>query len=86
MVDEAWEKKGRVKMVVMALDYSKAFDSVDRRRLVETMVTYKINPLVINLIARLYSGDETVLTIGGKEVKMKLKAGIRQGCPAFSFI
>ena len=86
MVEEAWRKKGRVKMVVMALDFSKAFDSVDRKKLVETMISYKINPLVINLIAKLYSGDETILTIGGKEVRLKLNAGIRQGCPASALL
>ena len=67
-------------MVVMALDFRKAFDIVDRKGLVETMVRFKINPLIINLIAKLYSGDETVIKIGGKEVKFQLRAGIRQGC------
>ena len=50
MVEQAWKGEKAVKMVVIALDFSKAFDSVDRKKMVETMVRYKVNPHVINLV------------------------------------
>ena len=69
-------------MVVVALDFSKAFDSIDRKKILETMIDLKINPYVINLITKLYDGDETIIEIGGREEKVRISTGIKQGCTA----
>ena len=69
-------------LIMVSIDYSKAFDSIDRRRLVEVLIMYKIHPHVIDLIVRVYGGDETVISMMDKEERVKVKAGIRQGCTA----
>ena len=80
--DSLREKKGKRGLVVMALDYSKAYDSIERKGLVETMIKYKLNPFIIDVIVKLYEDDETLMRIGGKEERVKVTSGIRQGCTA----
>ena len=67
-------------LIVIAIDYSKAYDSLDRRRLIEQLIEYKIHPNVIDTIAKLYKGDFTRITIGEEQVKLNVTNGIRQGC------
>ena len=52
-------------LIIVALDFKKAYDSIDRGRLIATLVKYKIHPHAINLIVKVYSGDETVVGLGG---------------------
>ena len=47
-------------VIWVALDFKKAYDSIDRGKLIETMVKYKINPKIIDIATKLYSEDETV--------------------------
>ena len=56
-------KKGGGGLIVIALDYSKAYDSIGRRGLVETMMRYKLNPFIIDVIVKLYENDETIMRI-----------------------
>ena len=68
-------------LVMVSVDFSKAFDSVDRGKLVEVLVDGGCNGDLIDIITRLYSGDCTQVFcegdgIGGVEVT----TGIRQGC------
>ena len=67
-------------VIWVALDFKKAYDSIDRGKLIETMVKYKINPKIIDIAAKLYSEDETVIKLGGKEGRVRVTSGIRQGC------
>ena len=57
LVERAHQKKE--KLIVIALDFKKAFDSIDRRKLIEALIEYRINPYVIDLIAKIYSNDKT---------------------------
>ena len=83
LVEEVWDREwSKTKMVVVALDFSKAFDSIDRKKLLETMIELKINPYVINLITKLYDGDETMIKVGGREERVKISTGIKEGCTA----
>ena len=70
------------RLVVVALDFRKAYDSIDRGRLLEALVRYKINPGLIDLVARVYSGDEVVIRWGDREERIRVTSGIRQGCTA----
>ena len=73
LIEEVWDREwSKTKIVVVALDFSKAFDSIDRKKLLETMIELKINPYVINLITKLYDGDETMIEIGGREEKVRI--------------
>ena len=42
---------------------------------------YKIHPLIIDSIAKIYVGDKTILDLGGGvEQEVEVTSGIRQGC------
>ena len=73
-------------LVVVAIDFKKAFDSIDRGRLVEVLVRYRIHPLVIDLIVRVYAGDETVISMLDREERVRVSSGIRQGCTFFRLL
>ena len=68
-------------LIVLAVDFAKAFDSIDRLALVETLKEYKCDPKLIEVMVRLYENDETTMRVNDIEVgNMKIKNGIRQGC------
>ena len=72
-------------LVVIALDFKKAFDSINRGKLIEILVKYRMNPLLIDLVSKIYTGDRTILRLGGKEAEIKVSSGIRQGCTSSTF-
>ena len=82
IVDKAVEDRGKGMVVMVALDFKKAFDSVDRKRMVETMIKYRVDPKVIDIIAKVYTGDKTIVRMGERVEEIKVAAGIRQGCTA----
>ena len=62
------------------IDFKKAYDSIDRKRLIEVLVEFKINPQIIDLIVQMYEGDSTVIQLGKMRKKIEVTGGIRQGC------
>ena len=46
------------------------------------MVRYRIHPQVIDIIARVYAEDETVISMLDREERVRVSSGIRQGCTA----
>ena len=68
-------------MFVIALDFKKAFDSINRIKLIETLIEYRVHPNIVDLIARLYSDDKTELTLGDMKREVCVNSGIKQGCP-----
>ena len=79
LVGRAMGRKER--LFVIAIDFKKAFDSVDRIKLIDTMEEMKISASVVDLVARLYSEDRTELTLGDKKEEIRVNSGIKQGCP-----
>ena len=78
-VEECYRQKKQ--LIVIAIDFRKAFDSVKRETLIEAMMKYKMHPQLIETVAKIYSGDSTTLDIGGNnEVTIEVTSGIRQGC------
>merc|ERR1712240_698509 len=57
-------------------------DSIDRRKMIEAMKDYMMEPNIINLRAKIYSNDSTTVTIGDIEEEMDINSGIKQGCTA----
>ena len=80
LVERAYKKDEQ--LIVIALDFKKAFDSINRRKMIEAMKDYMIEPNIINLIAKIYSNDSTTITIGDIEEEMDINSGIKQGCTA----
>ena len=74
--------KRKEELIITAIDFSKAYDSVKRHVIVDTLKLYGINAEIINIIAELYKDDRVILQVGGKEIKEEVKptSGIRQGC------
>ena len=46
--------RNKKKLIVTSIDFRKAFDSIKRETLVEVLKEYKIHPLVIDSIAKIY--------------------------------
>lgn len=68
-------------LVVTAVDFAKAYDSIKRGKLVETLMYYKVDHKIINLIAHVYDSDRTRIELGPEEeVEIEVTSGIRQGC------
>ena len=39
------------------------------------LARFKINPLIINLVAKIYSGDTTIIRVGDKEAEIRVTSG-----------
>ena len=57
-----------------------AYDSIDRRKLIEILIEYGINPKIIDMIVQMYKNDFTVINLGKMNEKVEVTGGIRQGC------
>ena len=79
-VRQTYSKKEE--LVIVAIDFKKAYDSVKREMVLEVMKDYKMTVELIELVKRLYSGDMTRIEIGESVVEMEIDSGIRQGCTA----
>ena len=64
--------------MLIALDFKKAFDSVNRKGLIKTMIKYRINPEVIDLVAKIYESDSTSIKMAGREEEISISSGIRK--------
>ena len=62
------------------IDFKKAYDSIDKKRLIEVLVKFKSNPQIIDLIVQMYEGDSTIIQLGRMRKKIEGTGGIRQGC------
>ena len=84
MVDKIFRSKRKDddRIILVALDFKKAFDSIDRKRMIEVLIKYKIHPYIIDLIAKVYSNEKTIVKTGKKEEQIRVTAGIKQGCTA----
>ena len=61
------------------IDFKKAYDSMDRKRLIE-VIEFNINPQVINILVKMYEGDKTTILLGRLKETIDVTCGIRQGC------
>ena len=72
--------KLRRPLIVTCLDYSKAFDSIKREKLIETLIHYKVHYKIIEVVANIYKDDYTEIQFGDIRKKIEITTGIRQGC------
>ena len=56
--------KQRKPLIVTCIDYTKAYDSIKRETIVETLTNYRIQPKIIDTIATIYEHDSTTINIG----------------------
>ena len=77
------EKSFKIKkpLIVISIDFSKAFDSIKRDFLIKTLIDYRINEKVIETITKLYTEDTTKIKIDeASSLTIPVTSGIRQGC------
>ena len=68
-------------LVVIAIDFKKAFDSIRRETIIQVMMKYKIHPNLIDFIAKIYTNDKTCMYINSEYVcDINITNGIKQGC------
>lgn len=68
-------------LIVTAVDYKKAFDSIKREEIIKTLMKYKVNNKVIDVVAKIYYNDSTNIKLGNEEeLTIKITNGIKQGC------
>ena len=59
------------------IDFKKAYDSINRNKLIEVLIKYKINPYIINMIIKMYEGDYTTIKLGKMRKTIEVTSGIR---------
>ena len=69
------------RLIVVAIDFEKAFDNVDRVALIRALMYYKCDNRLIDVVLDLYVGDRTEVWRNGILVADKeVTGGFRQGC------
>ena len=53
------------------VDFSKAYDSINRQKLIETMKEFNINIRIIEMVAQMYLEDKTTIKLGRKQEKIE---------------
>ena len=61
-------------------DFKKAYDSVDRRKLIDVLIKYKVDPQIIELIVQIYAADKATINQGKLKETIEVTCDIRQGC------
>ena len=79
-VEEAYRKNEE--LIVVAIDFRKAFDSVKREALVDLLCEMKIPTGIVDFMVRMYTGETRRMEMGGVEIEMEATSGIKQGCTA----
>ena len=51
------------------VDFSKAYDSINRQKLIETMKEFNINIRIIEMVVQMYSEDKTTIKLGKNKKK-----------------
>ena len=73
-------RKGKP-LIVMVIDFSKVFDSVNLEALLRAMMWQQCDPMLIDLIVEIYSGDHADIFKGDVSIgRMEVNNGIRQEC------
>ena len=68
-------------LIVISVDFKKAYDSIKREKIIEVVKDYKIHPKVIDATAEIYEGDTTQINIDyDLETELDITRGIKQGC------
>ena len=59
----SYQRRGRKNrpLYLAFIDFKKAYDSIDRKKLIEVLIQYRINPIIIDLIVQMYKDDNTVI-------------------------
>ena len=68
------------------IDFRKAYDSVDRRELIEVLVKYNVNTKIIDMIVQMYAGDKTIITLGNMQETIDVTCGLGKVVASYTTI
>ena len=72
---------------IVALDFNKAFDKVDRNYMMELIRRLPIDCQTKNIIEKMYENTRALVKVGGIfSAPFKTQTGIRQGCPMSALV
>ena len=75
--------KRREEMVMVTINFKKAYDSIKREKIIEVLQEYRIEGRLVELFKRVYTEDGTRLVIREQsDVKVDIESEIWQGCTA----
>ena len=67
---------------ILLLDFRKAYDTVDRNFLYETLRIFGFNESFVDLIYRIHTRTTASFVVnGGRSAALPVRSGIRQDCP-----
>jgi Reverse transcriptase (RNA-dependent DNA polymerase) len=70
------------RVYVAFMDFTQAYDSVDRNKLWSHLQKLQVPPYLLNIIKAMYTDDSYVLVDGGKRTSaIHPTKGVKQGCP-----
>ncbi|MEL6606438.1 MAG: reverse transcriptase family protein, partial [Cyanobacteria bacterium J06614_10] len=73
--------KLKKELYVISVDLQKAFDSIQRSKLIETLMELNIDPNIIQIVSEIYTNDKTNLYLNNQlQTTVDVTSGIRQGC------
>ena len=52
------------------IDYKKAYDTVNRGKLIEVLIKYKVNTKIIDMVIQMYENYETTINLGRMKEKI----------------
>ena len=58
----------KTELFILSIDFTKAFDSIDRLMMIKVLKEKQIHPKLINLIAEIYTNDQTTLYLNKEKV------------------
>jgi Reverse transcriptase (RNA-dependent DNA polymerase) len=74
--------KTRSKLYSAFVDYTQAYDSINRQALWEHLTSIAVPAYLINIIKEMYTDDSYVLVDGGQHTQpLHPTLGVKQGCP-----
>ena len=72
---------------LLLLDWEKAFDKVDRKQLLNSMIRMNVDPKLVNLVKSIYKDTKFTVEIDGESSTLHTQhTGIRQGCPLSPYL
>ena len=75
-------KTKKKNLIICSIDFSKAFDRVDRKYLMKLLEHIGIPANITNIIRQMYTNNTTNILINGFVTKdIQLSRGVKQGCP-----
>ncbi len=73
--------------MLLAIDYEKAFDSLNWNFLLKTLKHVNFGPNFISYVKLMYNNIESAMLYNGSTVYyFKLERGVRQGCPLSAYL